>query len=374
MHKDQRRSLRARGAWLRIIAPAVVVGVVAATGAASAQAGASAALEPADQQVRLGEEARLTVRLREAEDLGAFQFTITFPQTVAFGGIDIGPFLGSTGRSVRVFPPLVEAGKATFIAITSGSGPGVSGEGVLATVRLTLEEGSGADIGLSGVLLTDTTGQRRTTAPGSGARLRSGPPPTPTRSAEQMAFLPLALKAASKGDLPVAPSVVPPRASPTSPAPTATPTSRPSPTNLPPGPTASATVAPTVGPTASPGKPAPVVSELQCYGRHEWVKVLNPTGQAIEMEDWSVRSTQGGEVFRINAALSLRPNEVLTIHSGSGAPRGEDRLNLIWTQTTRWNEVDGDTAELTSPFPSSEVVSTMACATPTPRAAFGIGP
>lgn len=354
-----------------LAAPLLLLALLgAAHPAILAQAGARATLEPADQSVRLGQEVTLGVRLHDVEDVGAVQFTVTFPQSVDFGGVDIGPLLGSTGRSVRVFPPLVEAGKATFIAISSGTGPGASGSGLLATVRLTLQEGVAADIGLSGVLLTDTTGQRRSQASATGARLRSGPPPTATRSPGQMAFLPLALKAAAKGDLPVAPSVVPPAASPTRPAPTEAPTATPTP----PGPSATATTAATPAPSATPGKPVPVVTELQCYGRHEWVKILNPSGETIEMEDWSVRSTQGGEVYRVNDALALKPGEVLTIHSGSGAPRGEDRLNLIWTQTTRWNEVDGDSAELTSPFPSSQVVSTMACATPTPRAALGNGP
>lgn len=352
--------------WLVAVLGLAVLPTLALAGprrpAVRAQSGAVVFLDPVDQQVQVGQPATMTVRVRDAEDLGAFQFTLTFPQAVTFVSADLGPFLGSTGRSARSFPTLVEPGKATFVAISTGSGPGASGSGVLATVRLTLTEGGAADIGVTGALLTDTTGQRRSEARTEGSRLRSGPSPTATPRPDQMAFLPLIVRAASKADLPVAPSVMPPPASPTRPPATATSTAAPSNTSPPPSPSPSATTSPT------PGKPEPIVSELQCYGRHEWVKVSNPSGDPIELEDWSVRSTQGGEVFKVKDALTLNPAEVLTIHSGAGAPRMLDRLNLLWTDTPRWNEVDGDSAELTSPFPSSQVVSTMACATPTPRA------
>ncbi|MBK8541066.1 MAG: lamin tail domain-containing protein [Ardenticatenia bacterium] len=357
--------------WLGLLAMAMLmlapVGGIARP-VARAQGGATVFLDPPDQQVQLGSPATLTVRIRDVEDLAAFQFTLTFPQSVAFVGAELGPFLGSTGRAARSFPPLVEPGKLTFVAISTGAGPGASGNGVLATLRLTLEEGKSAEIGVTGALLTDTTGLQRSEAAVQGARLRTGPPPTPTRPPDQMAFLPFTVRNASKVDLPVAPSLTPPAASPTPPAPTATTTAA---ATLPASPTATQ---PPIGPTATPppsptaGKPEPVVSELQCYGRHEWVKVRNPSEQPLELENWTVRSTQGGEVYKIKDALTLKPAEVLTIHSGGGAPGTEDRLNKLWTQSPRWNEVDGDSAELTSPFPSTMVVSTMACATATPRA------
>lgn len=357
------------GSWLSLAVLAMLLLAPVLAGGrppAKAQGGATVYLDPPDQQVRLGSPATLTVRIREVEDLAAFQFTLTFPQTVSFASAELGAFLGSTGRAPRSFPPLVEPGKMTFVAISTGAGPGASGGGVLATVRLTLDEGNAAEIGVTGALLTDTTGQQRSEAAVQGARLRTGPPPTPTRPPDQMAFLPFTVRNAAKADLPVAPSLTPPPASPTAPSATATATAAPtraaSPTASPPvGPTATVAASPT------PGKPEPLVSELQCYGRHEWVKVSNPSEQPLELEDWTVRSTQGGEVYKIKDALSLRPGEVLTIHSGGGAPSDEDRLNKLWTQSPRWNEVDGDSAELTSPFPSTIVVSTMACATATPR-------
>ena len=130
--------------WLGLLAMAMLmlapVGGIARP-VARAQGGATVFLDPPDQQVQLGSPATLTVRIRDVEDLAAFQFTLTFPQSVVFVGAELGPFLGSTGRAARSFPPLVEPGKLTFVAISTGAGPGASGSGVLATLRLTLEEG-----------------------------------------------------------------------------------------------------------------------------------------------------------------------------------------------------------------------------------------
>ena len=146
--------------WLTAVTSLAALATAASLGyakpAARAQNTAVVFLDPVDQQVQLDQPAALTVRIRDVEDLGAFQFTLTFPQAVTFASADLGPFLASTGRTARSFPTLVEPGKATFVAISTGSGPGASGSGVLATVRLTLTEGGLADIGVSGALLTDT--------------------------------------------------------------------------------------------------------------------------------------------------------------------------------------------------------------------------
>jgi hypothetical protein len=345
-------------AWLVPVAALAALALRPGGDGARAQDGPRAFLSPAHSRVAPGALVDLEVRVENALDLAAFQFTIGFPPTVAFEGVDLGPFLGSTGRATRSFPPLVEPGQMTFVAVSSGAGPGPTGDGVLAVVHLRVSTTGGQTISLDNVLLTNIGNDERERAETTGAVIEVGPTATPTREPGQTAYLPVLMKAARLADLPVAPSVIPPSPTMTSPPPTKTLT--------PESPTATAIVTAEASPT--PGKTQPFISELQCYGRHEWIKIQHPGGAAIDLEDWTIRSTVGGETFHFDGSLVFNAGETVTVHSGSGSPRGEDRLNKVWTQTTRWNEIDGDAGELSSPFPDSELVSSLACATPTPRA------
>jgi hypothetical protein len=105
------------------------------------------------------------VAIENTSNLGAFQFDVTYPTSLA--GNDpahsacatLGPFLGSTGRSVTGLTPQCRAGSLTYGAYSVGSGAGPNGNGVLATVHLKAGSSTGSGtLGLQNVRLTDTAG------------------------------------------------------------------------------------------------------------------------------------------------------------------------------------------------------------------------
>ncbi|MBI2724496.1 MAG: hypothetical protein HYX50_05480 [Chloroflexi bacterium] len=131
-----------------------VAGVTLALQAASPASGASTAqigLAPATQNVRIDADPfRVDVKVFNAQNLGAYQFTLTFNTGVLeYAGLAKGSFLNSTGRTGTCFPDNANSadvvaranatGAVTFGCTTLGfadgnSGVGPSGDGVLATL------------------------------------------------------------------------------------------------------------------------------------------------------------------------------------------------------------------------------------------------
>ncbi|MCP4344512.1 MAG: hypothetical protein GY795_03175 [Desulfobacterales bacterium] len=76
-------------------------------------------------------------------DMAAFEFEILYdPAVVSINNADdvrLGSFLGSTGRTVMATGPDIADGKLSYGAFTLGSTPGASGNGVLATVTLSVQ-------------------------------------------------------------------------------------------------------------------------------------------------------------------------------------------------------------------------------------------
>jgi len=105
------------------------------------------------------------VAIENANNLGAFQFDVTYPTGLA--GNDpahpacatLGPFLGSTGRSVTPVGPTCGSGIVTYGAYSVGSGAGPTGNGVLATIHLKAGSSTGnGTLRLQNVRLTDPAG------------------------------------------------------------------------------------------------------------------------------------------------------------------------------------------------------------------------
>lgn len=315
----------------------------------AAQGQAFMLLSPRQQTVKPGEPFELEVEIRGAEDLAAYQFTLNFPPTLLdYRSIEVGDFLGGTGRTVRSFPPVVQNGRVTLVVLSSNDGPGVSGDGVLATVRFDTTTIGQASISLDEALVTDASNQQRQRLETEGASLRIEDP-------RFYAFAPFTLRNLSKAQLPPPLIAEPSTPAATMPPGTATPTRAPS-----------AVPSPTGVPSATPEpKPWPVIGELQCYGRTEWVTIENGTGSPIDLDGWSIRSTQGGETYWIEETLVLAPGEELFIYSGPGSPRGEERLKKVWDTFQRWSDA-GDSAELLAPRPDRTIRDTMACSMTTP--------
>jgi hypothetical protein len=145
------------------------------------QQGPEVRLEPQVNPVLLGTELDVYVFMAGAEDLAAFQVTIEYDDSyLELVSVDMGPFLGSSGREVYIVPPIIAPGSITYsaLALPEEGKPGASGDGDLAIVRFrTLAEGDAA-IELKEVLIESSTGER-TELEGRGVVLTITAEPTP---------------------------------------------------------------------------------------------------------------------------------------------------------------------------------------------------
>jgi len=116
-------------------------------------------IEPPDTTVRIGSPFTVTASILNVTDLGGFQFELTYdPTCVEAIGATLGPFLGSTGRSVAEVGPTFEPGSVTYGAYSFGADPGPNGDGVLATITLEATSVGTSTLHLQDVVATDTIG------------------------------------------------------------------------------------------------------------------------------------------------------------------------------------------------------------------------
>jgi hypothetical protein len=118
-------------------------------------------IDPAIKVVGPGETFSVDVMIESVNDLGAFQFDLTYdPACVEATDVTLGPFLGSTGRSVGEVGPIFGTGIVTYGAYSLGdTPPGPDGDGVLATITFQagMDECS-SDLHLQNIAVTDTSG------------------------------------------------------------------------------------------------------------------------------------------------------------------------------------------------------------------------
>lgn len=94
-------------------------------------------LMPSSLQVAPGSRFTITVAIQDVTNVGVFQTDLVYdPGVVHVEGVSIGPFLGSTGRTVFPLHPSIDhsSGRVTFGAFTFGSQPGASGSGDMAYI------------------------------------------------------------------------------------------------------------------------------------------------------------------------------------------------------------------------------------------------
>jgi hypothetical protein len=110
------------------------------------------------------------VVIEDADDLGAFEFQLTYNNTcVQATDATLGPFLGSTGRSVADVGPTIGTGIVTYGAYSWGAGAGPNGDGVIATV--TFQAGANeccSSLHLQNVTVTDTAGSAQSASTEDG--------------------------------------------------------------------------------------------------------------------------------------------------------------------------------------------------------------
>ncbi|MCP4167900.1 MAG: VWA domain-containing protein [Chloroflexi bacterium] len=129
-------------------------------------------IKPADLRVALGGGAfAVDIVAEDVAHLAAYELEIHYdPSVVQLDGVEQGPFLGSTGRSIAAVEPIVNPteGWVKFGAFTFGTQPGVNGTGVLATITLN-PQGSGATaLSLQNVQVADENSNPLTLATADG--------------------------------------------------------------------------------------------------------------------------------------------------------------------------------------------------------------
>jgi hypothetical protein len=120
--------------------------------------------EPRSVAADTGADFTVAVRIANVEDLGFYQFDITFdPAVVQVMEVALGDFLASTGRSASGVGPLIDnqAGTVTYGGFSFGAQPGPNGEGLLAEVTFTgaADGVSTLRLGNIRVMNTDNVGQ-----------------------------------------------------------------------------------------------------------------------------------------------------------------------------------------------------------------------
>jgi hypothetical protein len=103
---------------------------------AATESDANVRVDPANQNVTVGQQFTVDVLADDVSNLGAYEFTLEFdPSTLSYVGASDGSFLGSSGREVFCPDPIAGVGTVTFGCGTYRFGTaGPSGSGQLAQV------------------------------------------------------------------------------------------------------------------------------------------------------------------------------------------------------------------------------------------------
>jgi cohesin domain-containing protein len=160
---------------------------------------ATVSIDPSSLTVGVGSAFDLNVNISSVSDLFAFQFDIVFnPEVLSATSVSEGPFLLSGGTTAFVPGSIDNVGGEISVTADSlvGAVPGVSGDGVLATLHFAALAAGTSDISLSNIILLDSNlvTLDSTSADGSvtiGATTLPEPAPALTMLAGSLAILAL---------------------------------------------------------------------------------------------------------------------------------------------------------------------------------------
>jgi len=117
-------------------------------------------IDPPEKTTQLSEgNFTVDVAIANVTDLGSFQFVLAFsPNIVHAEGVELGDFLGSTGRNITPVGPEIDnqLGTVSFGAASYGEQAGADGSGVLATITFSPQANGVSSLHLQGVQVTDT--------------------------------------------------------------------------------------------------------------------------------------------------------------------------------------------------------------------------
>jgi len=117
-------------------------------------------IDPLEQTVYLsGGTFTVDIAIADAVNLGGFQFTLAFsPAIVHVEGVELGDFLGSTGRNASPLGPQVDnqGGTVLFDGFSYGDPLGPDGSGVVGTISFSPQAGGASHLHLQSVQVTNT--------------------------------------------------------------------------------------------------------------------------------------------------------------------------------------------------------------------------
>ena len=116
-------------------------------------------IRPVVTHVKPGDTFSVSVEVKEVMDLGAFSLGLSFsPHIVEALGVELGEFLGSTGRRVVEVGPMIDndSGTVTYGAVSFGEQEGPNGSGLLATITFRALAPGESALRMQNTRLTDT--------------------------------------------------------------------------------------------------------------------------------------------------------------------------------------------------------------------------
>ncbi|MBN1560703.1 T9SS type A sorting domain-containing protein [candidate division KSB1 bacterium] len=128
--------------------------------------GPTVRIDPSSTEIQLDETGTVSVVIDSVNDLGSFEFTISYnPRCLLVAkqlDVSLGSFLASTGRTVTPVGPTIDQnnGKVTFGAFSFGSNPAPSIDrgGVLAIIKWTAHDTGTAVLAFESIKLTHANG------------------------------------------------------------------------------------------------------------------------------------------------------------------------------------------------------------------------
>jgi general secretion pathway protein D len=133
------------------------------------------------------------VLVEDVTNLGAFEFDLRYePSVVGLVNVEMGPFLGSSGRRVQCLDPQMAAGSVHFVCVTIGATPaGPDGSGVLATLTFDPAADGSSFLRFGDTVLARPDGQPMpATTVDASVTVGSPPPATPLATGTPSAATP----------------------------------------------------------------------------------------------------------------------------------------------------------------------------------------